>query len=228
MGGRAGPHQRPRAVGRHDGRPRARARSPRRRTRRRRRLAAAPVQRGDPRRPGLGSRRRRHEGLRRDAALHRARARPRRRGPGPAAGALLHRRRGGRRAPRAPGQLVRGQARVVRGLHLRRRRGRRVLHHRARPPALPDRGGREGHGLDAADREGQRRARVDAPPRQRGDHPGGGGRADRPAPVAGAADAHDAGAARRRSASWPGPRRRRRTPRSWSRSSAAPPGCSEP
>ncbi len=77
MGGRARPHQRARAVGRHDGRPRAGARPPRRRTRRCRRLAAAPVQRRDPRGPGLGPRRGRHEGLRRDAALHAC-------GPGPA------------------------------------------------------------------------------------------------------------------------------------------------
>ena len=41
---------------------------------------------------------------------------------------------------------------------------------RCGPPALPDRGRREGDGLDAADRPRQRRARVDAAPRQRSDH----------------------------------------------------------
>ena len=63
-----------------------------------------------------------------DAMLLSTRARPgpRRRRARPAAGAVLHRRRGGRRRQgRRP--LVESQPRVVRGLHLRRRRGRRVL-----------------------------------------------------------------------------------------------------
>ena len=118
----------------------------------------------------------------------------------------------------------RGARRGVRGLHRGGRRGRRLQHHRARPAALPDRGRREGHGLDAADRPGPRRARLDDQPRQRRHRAGRGGRPDRRPRVAGAADADDGGAARRPSPSWPAPRRRRRTPRRWSRSSAAPPG----
>ena len=178
-----------------DRRSRAGARPPRRRTRRRGRLAAAPLQRRDPRRSGLGPRRRGHEGLQRDAALHRASTCPRRHPPGPAAGAVLHRRRGGRRA-QGSGPARGAPPRVVRGLHLRRGRGRRVLHHRAWSPALPDRGGREGDGVDAPDRHRQRRPRVDAASRQRSHHARGGGGPDRPAPVAGAAHAHDEGAAR--------------------------------
>ena len=67
-------------------------------------LAGRPVLRRGPRRLRLGPRRGRHEGLRRDAAVGRARPRPRRRGARPADRALLHRRRGGRRAPRRAGR----------------------------------------------------------------------------------------------------------------------------
>ena len=91
-----------------------------------------------------------------------------RRGPGPAASdhALLHRRRGGGRAPRRGGADQRA-SRGVRGRHRRRGRGRRLQHHRARSAHLPHRGRREGHGLDEADRSGPRRPRLDDQPRQR-------------------------------------------------------------
>ena len=129
-------------------------------------------------------------------------------------------------ATRAPQSLVERPPRAARGLHRGGRRGRRLQRHRPRPPGLPDRGRREGHGLDAADRPRPRRPRLDAQPRQRGHRAGRRGRADRRPRVAGAADPVDARCCWPRSASWPAPRPRRRTPRRWSRSSAAPPGCS--
>ena len=227
MGGRAGAHQRAGALGRGPGRPDPRARSPRRRPRRRRRLAAAPVQRRDPRGSALGSRCRGHEGLRRDAALHGACPCPGGRRARPAAGALLHRRRGGRGAPRR--RTARGVApRVVRGLHVRRRRGRRVLHDGAGPPALPHRGRGEGDGLDAVDRARQRRARIDAAPRQRGDHARRGRGPHRSARVARPAHPDDAGAARgrRRAGRHRGHSRERGGPRRGVR--AALPACSAP
>ncbi len=158
--------------------------------------AVDPVLRRDPGRHGLGSRRRRHEGLRRDAALLGAGPGPGRRRAGPAAGPLLHRRRGGRRAP-GRRAARRAAPRPARGLPRGDRRGRRLLGHRARAPDVPDRGGREGHGLDAADRHRQRRARLDGPPRQRRHPPGRRRRADRSARVAGAADPDHGGAAGR-------------------------------
>ncbi len=62
--------------------------------------------------------------------------------------------------------------------------------------------------MDAAHRARARRPRLDDQPRQRRHRAGRGGRADRRPRVAGAADPDDAGAAGRRSASWPAPRRR--------------------
>ena len=47
------------------------------------------------------------------------------------------------------------------GVHRGDRRGRRLQHHRARPADVPDRGRREGHGLDAAHRPRQGRTRLD-------------------------------------------------------------------
>ena len=178
-----------------DGGPAAAARSPGRRTGRGRRLDRAPVLGRDPGRVPLGPRRGRHEGLRRDAAVGRAGPRPRRRRAGAPDRAVLHRRRGGRRPPgrRADREAAAGPAR---GLHRGDRRGRRVQRDGARPAGLPHRGGREGHGLDAADRPGQRRARVDAAPGQRRDRAQRRGGPDRRPRVAGAADPVDEGAAR--------------------------------
>ena len=122
--------------------------------------------------------------------------------------------------------LVERPPRRVRGLHRGRRRGRRLQHHGPRAPDLPDRGRREGHGLDAAHRARPRRPRLDDQPRQRGHPAGRGGRPDRRPRVAGAADADHADAARGGRRSSPAPRRPPRTPRRWSRSSAPPPGCS--
>ena len=47
------------------------------------------------------------------------------------------------------------------------RGGRRLQHHRPRPPDLPHRGRREGHGLDEAHRPRPRRPRLDGERRQR-------------------------------------------------------------
>src|SRR6478735_6266212 len=66
----AEPDQRVGPLGWGPGRPDPRARAPRRGPRRRRGLAAAPVQRVDPRGPALGAWCRGHEGLRRHAPLH--------------------------------------------------------------------------------------------------------------------------------------------------------------
>ncbi len=108
----------------------------------------------------------RHEGLRRDAPVA---------GPGPAAcgttagaadRAVLHRRRGGRRPQGRRGAGPRPPRRV-RGVHRGRRRGGRLQHHRARPADVPDRGRREGDGLDAAHRPRPGGTRVDDQPRQR-------------------------------------------------------------
>ena len=153
VGGRARSQQRGGAMGRRPGRAAAAARPPRRGACQRRRLAGPPVLRRDPGRHGVGPRRGRHEGLRRDAALDGAGARPGRRRAHPAARALLHRRRGGGRhqgcrAARRPA------SRPARGLPRGGRGGRRLQHDGAGPPALPDRGRREGHGLDADDRQG--------------------------------------------------------------------------
>ena len=150
--GPAGAGQRRGALGRRrrPGTPAA-PRPPRRRTRRGVGLAGRPVRRRDQGRPGLGPRRGRHEGLRRDAAQRRTRPRGGRRGPGPRGGALLHRRRGGGRGPRREDPR-RAARRLVRRLHRGRRRGRRVLGDRAWTPGLPDRGRREGDGLDAPHR----------------------------------------------------------------------------
>ena len=63
--------------------------------------------------------------------------------------------------------LVERAPRGVRGRHRGGRRGRRLQHHGPRPPDLPDRGRREGHGLDEADRPRPRRPRVDDQRRQR-------------------------------------------------------------
>ena len=150
------------------GRRSAAARPPRRRTRRRGGLAGRSVLRRDPGRLRLGPRRGRHEGLRRDAAQHRPRPPADRPGPVAADHAVLHRRRGGRRPPGRAGDR-RGPPRAARGLHRGGRRGRRLQRHRARPPDLPDRGRREGHGLDAAHGPGSRRARLDDQPRERRD-----------------------------------------------------------
>ena len=67
------------------------------------------------------------------------------------------------------GFLVAAAPGLLRGCHRGDRRGRRVQRVGRRPAALrgPDRG--EGAGLDAADRDRHRRARVDDPQRQRGD-----------------------------------------------------------
>ena len=59
---------------------------------------------------------------------------------------VLHRRRGGRRAPRRPASR-RGPRRRAGALHRGGRRGRRVQHQRPRPAPLPRRGGREGDGV---------------------------------------------------------------------------------
>ena len=142
----------------------------------------------------------------------------------PAPGALLHRRRGGRRAQGGPGRRRR-PPRPAGGLHRGGRRGGRLQHHDPRPSRLPGRGRREGDGLDAADRPRSRRARLDDQPGERRHLPGRRGRPDRRARVAGAAHAHHGGAARQRRPSSPAPRPRRRTPRHWSTSSAAPRGC---
>ena len=81
----------------------------------------------------------------------------------PADHAVLHRRRGGRRAPRGPAPR-RGPPRPAGALHRGIGRGRRVQHHGAWPPALPGRGGREGHGLGPADGPRARRPRLDGQP----------------------------------------------------------------
>ena len=138
---------------------------------------------------------------------------------------VLHRRRGGRRSFRGavPGRAAPGGAR---GLHRGRRRGRRLQRHRARSPALPDRGGREGHGLDAADRPGHGRPRLDDQPGQR--RVAGSPRRWR----ASARTSGRSGSRRpwrccwRRSPTWPAPRSPPTTSTTWSQSSAAPPGCS--
>ena len=75
-------------------------------------------------------------------------------------------------------------------------------------PDLPDRGRREGHGLDAADRPRPRRARLDDQPRQRGHRARRRGRPDRRPRVAGAADARRWRCCSRPSASSPAPRPR--------------------
>ncbi len=183
------------ALGRPGGRRVAAARPPRRGARRGERLADGPVLRGDRGRLPLGPRGRRHEGLRRDAADDRQAAPAG--GPGPAATdhALLHRRRGGRRAPGRGGADQRAP-RGVRGRHGRGGRGRWLQHHRARPADLPHRGRREGHGLDEADRPGPRRPRVDGERRQRGGPAERRGRAARRLRVADPADADHGGAAR--------------------------------
>ena len=99
----------------------------------------------------------------------RARA-ARRRGAGPADRAVLHRRRGGRRAPGRRGRWSSSTASELEGCteavgevggFSATVRGRR---------ALPDRGRREGHGLDEADRAGPGRPRLDDQPRQRRHH----------------------------------------------------------
>ncbi len=163
----AGPH----VGGGHVGRrrqPRAAAapRPPRRRAGRGRGLAGRPVQRRGPGRLRVGPWRGRHEGLRRDAAVDRASAPASGAGARPSDRALLHRRRGGRWPPRRRGAR-RGAPRRVRGRDRGGRRGRRLQHHRARTPALPDRGRREGHGLDEAHRARASGSRLDDQPRQR-------------------------------------------------------------
>ncbi len=75
---------------------------------------------------------------------------------------------------------------------------------------------------------GTRRARLDDQRRQRGHRARRRRREDRHLPVAGAADPGDAAPCWPRSGSSPAPRPPRRTPRTWSRSSAARPGCSAP
>ena len=82
-------------------------------------------------------------------------------------------------ATRAPQVLVEQHRRRARGLHRGDRRGRRVQRHRPRPADLPDRGRREGHGLDAAHRPRPRRPRLDDQPRQRGHRARRRGRPDR-------------------------------------------------
>ena len=101
---RTGPDERDRPVGRDlpwRRRPAA-ARPPGRRARGGRGLAGAPLLGRDPRRLRLGPRGDRHEGLQRDGAVRRPRPDPRGSGAGAPDHAVLHRRRGGRRAPRAP------------------------------------------------------------------------------------------------------------------------------
>ncbi len=165
--GRAGSRQRRGPLGR---RRRATAaagpRAPRRGARGGRRLAGRPVRRRDQGRHGLGPGRGRHEGLRRDAAQRRTRTGRGGCGSRPRGGGVLHRRRGGRRPSwcRDPDQRAR---RPARRLHRGRGRGRRLLRHRPRAPGLPDRGRREGHGLDAAHRARPGRPRLDAQRRQR-------------------------------------------------------------
>ena len=111
--------------------------------------------------------------------------------------ALLHRRRGGRRPQGRRGDR-RAAPRGARALHRGGQRGRRLLGHHPRPPDVPHRGRREGHGLDAAHRPGQGRARVDDQPRER-DHRAVRGRGpDRCLRVAGPADPDHEGAARLR------------------------------
>ena len=115
----------------------------------------------------MGPRRGRHEGLRRDAAGRRPAAPAR--GPGARAGPIVlcftaDEEAGGHRGAEV---LVNDHRRGVRGRHRGGRRGRRLQHHRARPPDLPHRGRREGHGLDEADRPRHRRPRLDDQPRQR-------------------------------------------------------------
>ena len=94
--------------------------------------------------------------------------------------------------------LVERPHRAARALHRGRRRGRRLQHDGPRPAALPDRGRREGHGLDAAHRTRSSRPRLDDQRRQRGDRADRRGGADRRARVAGAAHARHADAAGRR------------------------------
>ena len=128
-----------------------------------------PVRRRDRRRLRVGPRRGRHEGHGRDDA----RGRPR---PRCAAAAS---RRATSCSPSSPTRrpaarsarswLVDNHAGPVRGLHRGDQRGRRLLlHGQRRSAALPDRDGREGHGLDAADRRRPRRPRLDDQRRQRG------------------------------------------------------------
>ena len=176
----------------------ARARTPRRGAGRAGRLAGRPVLRRGPRRLRVGPRRGRHEGLRRDAALRRAGPGPRRRRAATAAGAVLHRRRGGRRLPGRACRSYRDHAELFDGCTEAVGEVGGFSRDRARATALPDRERREGHGLDAADRPWSGRPRLDAQRRQRGHRPGRGGGPDRSAPVAGAADADDGGAARDR------------------------------
>ena len=146
--------------------------------------------------------------------------------------ALLHRRRGSGRAPGRGGARQR-PPRGVRGCHRRRGRGRWLQHHRAWPADLSDRGRREGHGLDEADRPRVGRPRIHAQRRQRGDQ------ADRGADTAGRlhladpSDADHGGAARHGvrivrdrgdagERAQPGRRVRRRRPGCSGRSSATP------
>ena len=58
-------------------------------------------------------------------------------------------------ATRAPSRSCSKRPDLLEGCTEGDRRGRRLQRHRARPAGLPHRGGREGHGLDAADRQGQ-------------------------------------------------------------------------
>ena len=196
---RTRPHVARRALGR-DPRRQARAappRPPRRGPRGRGGLAGGPLLGRDPGRLRVGSRRGRHEGLRRHAVVGRPGAYPRRPRARAADRALLHRGRGGRRPQGRRGDR-RAAPRGARALHRGGQRGRRLLGHHPRPPDVPHRGRREGHGLDAADRAGQGRARVDDQPGER-DHPAlRGGGPDRCLRVAGPADPDHEGAARLR------------------------------
>ncbi len=99
-----------------------------------------------------------------------------------------------RRAQGRPGHRRR-PPRGARGRHRGRGRGRRLLDHGPWPADVPRRGGREGDGLDAADRPRPGRPRLDAEPRQRRVAPDRRRRPDRRLRVAGAADAHDGGPA---------------------------------
>ena len=200
------PHLPLRALGRgRDPRRRAAAaRAPRRRAGGGGGLDRASVQRRGAGRLRVGPRRGRHEGLRRDAAGRRPRPPAVRPDPGPADGAVLHRRRGGRRPSRRRGDGARPPG-GVRGLHRGGRRGRRVEHDGPRAPDLPDRVRREGHGLDAADRPRDGRPRLDDQPRQRGVPDRRGGGADRRLRVAGPADPDHAHACSAPSARWPAP-----------------------
>ena len=196
---RTGPDERDRPVGRDLSwrrRPAA-ARPPGRRARGGRGLAGAPLLGRDPRRLRLGPRGDRHEGLQRDGAVRRPRPDPRGGGAGAPDHAVLHRRRGGRWAPRGRASR-RGPRRRAGALHRGGRRGRRVQHERPRTAPLPRRGGREGDGLGQAHRPGPRRARVADQPRQRHHRPGRRRRPDRRPRVAGPADADDADPARGR------------------------------